>query len=63
LFAAIRFRGYGSPESQQKAMETLRAWIKAAGRTAKGDPIFAYYDPPWTPEFMRRNELLIEVAE
>lgn len=63
LFAAIRFRGYGSQEKQQKAMETLRAWITSAGRTAKGDPIFAYYDPPWTPEFMRRNEVLIEVAE
>jgi len=63
LFAAIRFRGYGSREKQQKALETLAAWIKTTGRTAKGDPIFAYYDPPWTPEFMRRNEVLIEVAE
>jgi hypothetical protein len=63
LFAAIRFRGYRSQEKQQMAMEALRAWIKSTGRTAKGDPVFAYYDPPWTPEFMRRNEVLIEVAE
>lgn len=63
LFAAIRFHGYGSQKKQQKALDTLAAWIKTTGRTAKGDPIFAYYDPPWTPEFMRRNEVLIEIAE
>ncbi len=63
VFAALRFRGYGSREKQQKALETLLAWIKSTGRSAKGDPIFAYYDPPWTPEFMRRNEVLIEIAE
>ncbi|MEX1119229.1 MAG: heme-binding protein [Terrimicrobiaceae bacterium] len=63
VFAALRFRGYGSREKQQKALETLLAWIKTSGRSTKGDPIFAYYDPPWTPEFLRRNEVLIEVTE
>jgi len=63
LFAALRFRGYRSQEKQQKALETLLTWIKTTGRSAKGDPIFAYYDPPWTPEFLRRNEVLIEVSE
>ncbi len=63
LFVALRFRGYGSQEKQQRALETLLAWIKTTGRSAKGPPIFAYYDPPWTPEFLRRNEVLIEVSE
>jgi hypothetical protein len=29
---------------------------------ATGEPVFAYYDPPWTPGFMRRNEVMIPVA-
>ena len=27
----------------------------------KGEPIFAYYDPPWTPTFMRRNEVMVTI--
>jgi hypothetical protein len=28
-----------------------------------GEPIWARYDPPWTPWFRRRNEVLIAVDE
>jgi hypothetical protein len=27
-----------------------------------GDPQFARYNPPWTPFFLRRNEVLVELA-
>jgi hypothetical protein len=27
-----------------------------------GEPEGAFYNPPWTPPFMRRNEVLIEIA-
>jgi hypothetical protein len=26
-----------------------------------GTPFSAYYDPPWTPGFLRRNEVLIPI--
>jgi hypothetical protein len=26
-----------------------------------GEPIWARYDPPWKPWFMRRNEILIPI--
>jgi hypothetical protein len=29
---------------------------------AEGEPVFAYYDPPWTLPFMRRNEVMLRVA-
>jgi len=30
-------------------------------RRRDGVPHYARYDPPWTPSFLRRNEILIEV--
>jgi hypothetical protein len=39
----------------------LRASLAAAGIQTAGEALFAYYDPPWTPPFARRNEVLIPV--
>jgi hypothetical protein len=33
------------------------------GYTAAGKPIWARYDPPFMPWFMRRNEVLIPLKE
>jgi len=30
--------------------------------TVTGDPIFGYFDPPWTPPFARRNEVMLRLA-
>lgn len=40
----------------------LIANLKRDGLTPVGLPSWARYDPPWTLPFMRRNEVLIEVA-
>jgi hypothetical protein len=29
----------------------------------RGEPVYARYNPPWTPWFWRRNEILIELVE
>ena len=34
---------------------------KAAKIEVRAEPMFAYYDPPWTPTFMQRNEVLLGV--
>ncbi len=60
-FASYRFRGNASPENARQALETLRAWITANGLTAAEEGRVAYYDPPWTPLFLRRNEALIRL--
>lgn len=59
--AAIRFHGFREEEAIRAAEEELRAWIEARGWSVVGDSMLAYYDPPWTPEFLRRNEVLIRV--
>jgi DNA gyrase inhibitor GyrI len=62
-FAVLRFPGGRSADNENKAIEKLKTWLKAEKITGKGDPIFAYYDPPWTPVFMRRNEVMIRIAK
>jgi hypothetical protein len=31
--------------------------------TALSEPVLAIYNPPFTPWFMRRNEVLVDIAE
>jgi hypothetical protein len=40
----------------------LRERIKARGLIIEGEPVLARYNPPFTPWFMRRNEVLLPVA-
>ncbi len=60
-FAVLRFGGGRSAENEKAAIEQLKAWLGAQKIAGKGEPMFAYYDPPWTPTFMRRNEVMIRI--
>jgi len=60
--AALRFSGVARDENYRARSEELRRWIAGRGRTPRGEPVLAQYDPPWTPWFIRRNEVLIELA-
>ena len=37
-------------------------WLKAQGLAAAGDPVWARYNAPFTPWFLRRNEILVPLA-
>lgn len=60
--AAVRFSGRWSDERFQAKEAALRDWMAARGRRATSPPIYAYYNDPLTPGFLRRNEVLIEIA-
>jgi hypothetical protein len=62
-FVSLRFSGRRSTSTETSALEKLRAWMTEEKLTAKGEPIFAYYDPPWTPVFMRRNEVMLRIEK
>jgi hypothetical protein len=61
--AALSFSGLWTQSTLDQRTDELRARIAAAGlRVAPGAaPVFAFYDPPWTPFFMRRNEVMLDL--
>lgn len=61
-FAALRFKGYRSAEARETALADLKRHLEEAGLAILGEPFFAYYDPPWIPEALRRNEVLARVS-
>lgn len=62
--AVITFSGVASPKTYAQRTAELQTWIAAQGLRPQpaAAPVLAQYDPPWTPWFMRRNEVQIEVA-
>ncbi len=61
-FAVYRFNGSIEKSDFNKRLETLRNYMNDKNLEAVGEPTFAYYDPPWTLPFLRRNEILIEIT-
>lgn len=59
--AVLRFSGFSGEEKVALKSAELSAWISARGLTAAASPQLARYNPPITPPFWRRNEILIEV--
>ena len=59
--AVIRYSGFWSDANYKEHLEKLRATLKAADLTPSGEPVFSRYNPPFTPWFMRRNEIWLAV--
>lgn len=60
-FGVIRFSGEMGEATMAANEEKLRQWMRGRGFTASESVEFAGYDPPWTPNPFRRNEILIRV--
>lgn len=60
--AAVRFSGTWGVEKFDEKARALVEEVKAKGLTPSGEPVYARYDPPWTPWFLRRNEILVPVG-
>lgn len=60
-FAVFGFSGSRSAEAEASALAQLQAWMKKSGLTSSDKPLFGYFDPPWTPSFLRRNEVMLRV--
>jgi hypothetical protein len=39
------------------------AWVEAQGLVPTGPVEYAYYNDPFTPFFLRRNEVMVEVRD
>ena len=61
-FAVIRFSGSTSESALAAKEEELRGAVKSRGLTTVGEPMYAFYNPPWTLPLLRRNEVMLELA-
>ena len=62
LVAARRYSGRWTQRRYAEEEQRLLKAVAAAGLEVTGSPEYARYNPPWMPWFLRRNEVLVEVA-
>jgi hypothetical protein len=60
--AAIRFSGVASESDLAENERKLLDFASERGLTPKGAPHYAFYDPPWTLPWNRRNEVMVEIG-
>jgi hypothetical protein len=60
--AAVRFSGTWGEDRFMNRESELRAQLAKHGLQPIGEAVYARYNPPFTPWFMRRNEVMIPVA-
>ncbi len=60
-FASVSFRGSQSDKKIEENTAKLKAFISQNGYEVSGRPIYAFYDPPFIPWFLRDNEILLPV--
>jgi hypothetical protein len=59
--AVVTYSGVWSEALYAKQLATLEEGVRAAGLKTRGPAMFARYDPPWKPWFLRTNEIQLEV--
>lgn len=60
--AAIRFSGFAGQRTLDEQEALLREFLSERDLVAMNQPQYAFYDAPWTLPFMRRNEIMLEIA-
>ena len=63
LVAALKYSGTWSKKRYEQKREKLESIILEWDLTPIGEPVFARYNPPFMPWFLRRNEVLITVTK
>jgi len=59
--AAVTYSGTWSQTRYEEHKALLVEWMATQGLKPTGDPVWARYNPPFTPWFLRKNEILIPV--
>jgi hypothetical protein len=63
LAAALRFSGRWTRKAFEERGAALRRAVAASGLRPAGPMRYARFNPPWTPWFARRNEVVLPVQE
>ena len=59
--AVVTFSGNGKDDDLARQQAALEGFIAAQKLKTLGPAQFAFYDPPFKPGFLRRNEVMFEV--
>jgi SOUL heme-binding protein len=59
--AVIRYSGFWSDANYNKHLARLEETLRKAGMGWSGEPAYSRYNPPFTPWFLRRNEIWLQV--
>jgi hypothetical protein len=60
-YAVMRFSWYRSDARVKRMQEKLLAALARDGVVAEGSTSYAGYNAPWTPPWMTRNEVLVQI--
>jgi DNA gyrase inhibitor GyrI len=61
-FAVLRYRGGRNAKNEAESLARLKAWMEPQGLSVLSPPVYGYFDPPWTPPFLRRNEVMLRTG-
>jgi effector-binding domain-containing protein len=61
-YAALGFSGLASEDAIAAQKRLLFDTLAKHGVSTQGEAVLAFYNPPWTLPFLRRNEILVKVA-
>ena len=62
LVAVIRYSGLWSKSNYNEHLAKLQAALRAADLAWTGEPVYSRYNAPFTPWFMRRNEIWLHLT-
>ena len=62
-FASVSFKGTQNDKKVAKYTAQLREFIAEKGFGVTGEPVYAFYDPPFVPWFLRDNEILLPIQK
>jgi len=61
--AVIKFSGWARDQVVQEKVQDLLATLAAHGIEPLSQPSLAQYNPPWTPPWKRRNEVMVAIPD
>ena len=62
-YAVITFSGRSTEENLTKHTNELGKYMNGSSYSKVGNAKYAFYNPPWTLPFLRRNEVQFEIPE
>ncbi len=59
--AVLRFSGWAGNDVLDAKTKDLQNWMADKNLKSAGTPVYAFYNPPWTLPFLRRNEIIFPI--